>query len=83
MTRVHTGEAEKKFLFFAVAVEPANLGTLAQIARDRQPLKLIGTKFAELFKWVSNSQAKVSSTKISDSVQLPDPVAAGWCEVPT
>src|ERR1019366_7984381 len=42
-TRVHAGEAEKKFLFFAVAVEPADTGTLAQIApQNRPPVKLIG-----------------------------------------
>ena len=83
VTRVRTGETEKKFLFFAVAVEPADLGTLALIApQNRPPVKLIGSKFAEMFSWLSKSQAKVSSSKISDNVQLENPVAAGWSEVP-
>lgn len=83
VARVRSGEAEKKFLFFAVAVEPADLGTLALIAAlNRPPVKLIGSKFAEMFSWLSKSQAKVSSSKISDNVQLENPVAAGWSEVP-
>jgi uncharacterized protein YegL len=82
VTRVRTGEAEKKFLFFAVAVEPADLRTLARIApQNRPPVKLIGSKFAEMFSWLSKSQAKVSSSKINDNVQLENPVAAGWSEV--
>jgi len=82
VTRVRTGEAEKKFLFFAVAVEPADLSTLALIApQNRPPVKLIGRKFAEMFSWLSKSQAKVSSSKINDNVQLENPVAAGWSEV--
>jgi uncharacterized protein YegL len=81
-TRVHAGEAEKKFLFFAVAVEPADTGTLAQIApQNRPPVKLIGTKFAEMFSWLSKSQAKVSSSKIGENVALENPVAAGWGEI--
>jgi uncharacterized protein YegL len=82
VTRVRSGEAEKKFLFFAVAVEPADLNTLALIApQNRPPVKLIGRKFAEMFSWLSKSQAKVSSSKINDNVQLENPVAAGWSEV--
>jgi len=81
VTRVHRGEAEKKFLFFAVAVEPADTGTLAQIApQTRQPVKLIGTEFAKLFDWLSKSQIKASSSKIGENVQLENPAAAGWGE---
>lgn len=83
VARVRSGEAEKKFLFFAVVVEPGDLATLALIApHNRPPVKLIGSKFAEMFSWLSKSQAKVSSSKISDNVQLENPVAAGWSEVP-
>ena len=81
-TRVHAGETEKKFLFFAVAVEPADTGTLAQIApQNRPPVKLIGAKFAEMFSWLSKSQAKVSSSKIGENVTLENPIAAGWGEI--
>ncbi len=81
-TRVRAGEAEKKFLFFAVAVEPADTSTLAQIApQHRPPVKLIGAKFAEMFSWLSKSQARVSSSKIGENVTLENPVAAGWGEI--
>lgn len=82
VTRVQAGEAEKKFLFFAVAVEPADTATLAQIApKGRPPVKLIGAKFIEMFSWLSKSQAKVSSSKIGENVTLENPVAAGWGEI--
>ena len=82
VTRVHGGEAEKKFLFFAVAVEPADTGTLTKIAPpSRPPVKLIGTRFAELFSWLSKSQSKVSSSKIGENVALENPVVAGWGEI--
>jgi uncharacterized protein YegL len=79
---VNEGETGKKFLFFAVAVEPADTRTLAQIApQSRPPVKLIGTKFAKMFDWLSKSQAKVSASKIGENVALENPVAAGWAEV--
>jgi len=79
---VRAGEAEKKFLFFAVAVEPADTAALAQIApQNRPPVKLIGAKFAEMFSWLSKSQAKVSSSKIGENVSIENPVAAGWGEI--
>jgi uncharacterized protein YegL len=80
--RVHRGEAEKRFMFFAVAVEPADTATLAQIAPpSRPPVKLIEKKFSAMFDWLSKSQAKVSSSKVGESVQLENPVAADWAEV--
>ncbi|RBL67364.1 hypothetical protein C3E98_032370, partial [Pseudomonas sp. MWU13-2625] len=50
--RVREGEASKKFAFFAVGVQGANMDTLAQIS-TRQPLSLQGLKFRELFQWLS------------------------------
>lgn len=80
--RIHRGEAEKKFMFFAVAVEPADTTTLAGIAPPtRPPVKLIGRRFVEMFQWLSRSQAKVSSSKVGDSIQIENPIAAGWGQV--
>ncbi len=80
--RVHEGEASKKFMFFAVGVEPANLQALTQIAPPtRPPIKLKEKKFKEMFDWLSKSQAKVSASKVGDQVPLENPVAAGWGEV--
>jgi uncharacterized protein YegL len=80
--RVREGETSKKFMFFAVAVEPADTETLSQIApANRPPVKLIGTKFKEMFQWLSKSQSKVSSSKVGENVSIENPVAAGWGEV--
>jgi len=80
VARVHEGEAKKEQLFFAVAVEPANLDKLSQIAPpNRPPIKLRGTKFKELFVWLSKSQAAVSASSVGDAVKLPAPT--GWAEV--
>jgi uncharacterized protein YegL len=80
VTRVHDGEVKKEQLFFAVAVEPANLDKLSQIAPpNRPPIKLRGTKFKELFVWLSKSQAAVSASSVGDAVKLPAPT--GWAEV--
>jgi uncharacterized protein YegL len=80
--RVRDGESNKQFMFFAVAVEPANTETLAQIAPpNRPPVKLKGAKFREMFQWLSKSQAKVSASKVGDQVSLENPVAAGWGEI--
>jgi len=74
-------DAAKGLLFFAVAVEGANMNTLAQIATDeRPPLKLKGLNFAELFLWLSQSQQRVSHSRVGDQLALP---AVGWAEVGT
>lgn len=80
--KVQEGEANKKFMFFVVAVEPADTELLKQIAPpNRPPVRLKGTKFRELFQWLSKSQAKVSASKIGEQVALENPVAAGWGEI--
>ena len=44
----------------------------------RPPLKLKGLQFAELFLWLSQSQQRVSHSRVGDQLALP-PV--GWSEV--
>ena len=79
VARVREGEAKKKFMFFAVAVDPADTETLAQITpQNRPPMKLVGRQFKEMFQWLSKSQAKVSSSNVGENVSIENPVAAGW-----
>jgi uncharacterized protein YegL len=76
--QVREGEAAKKFAFFAVGVQGANMETLKQIA-VREPVKLEGLKFRELFQWLSNSMRSVSRSTPGTEVPLVAPT--GWASV--
>jgi uncharacterized protein YegL len=79
--RVHQGENLKAFSFFAVGVENANIEILKQIA-VREPLKLKGLRFQDLFVWLSNSLGAVSRSSTDDQVQLSNPATPeGWASV--
>jgi len=72
---VREGESAKRFSFFAVGVENADLNILSQIAL-RQPLRLRGLQFRELFVWLSNSMRMVSHSTPGTAVALSSP--QGW-----
>lgn len=76
--RVKEGEASSKFAFFSVGVEGANMDVLKQIS-VREPLKLQGLKFRELFQWLSNSMKSVSHSTPGMEVTLVSP--GGWAQV--
>jgi uncharacterized protein YegL len=76
--RVKEGEAAKALSFWAVGVEGADLDKLKKIA-TREPIKLKGLRFRDLFQWLSNSQQSVSRSTVGEPVPLPSP--AGWAEI--
>lgn len=84
VSRIREGEQKRAFSFFAVGVEGANFEILTQICVGRQPLKLKGLRFRDLFAWLSNSQQQVSRS-IPDagaSIPLENPAGpTGWAEV--
>lgn len=74
---VGEGEGAKSFSFFAVGVEGANMDILRQIS-VREPVKLSGLRFRDLFSWLSTSLSSVSRSQVDQTVPLPPP---GWASV--
>jgi uncharacterized protein YegL len=80
---VKDGENQKKFAFFAIGVGEANLQTLKAIS-VRQPLRLEGLRFREMFKWLSQSQRAISRSQpgLEGELTMPNPTGpAGWASL--
>ena len=79
--RVHEDEDRKVLSFFAVGVDGADMGRLAQLSK-RAPVKLKALDFRGLFAWLSKSQQSVSRSTPGDAVILDNPTApTGWATV--
>jgi uncharacterized protein YegL len=75
--RVKEAERRKSASFFALGVDGADLGALGKFSDVREPMPVSSAKFAELFSWLSASQAMISASQPGDEgVALPSP--AGW-----
>jgi uncharacterized protein YegL len=75
---IQQGEAKKSFMFYAVGVENADIGQLANIS-VRKPLRLRGLAFDKLFVWLSDSLSSVSRSQVGDAPALKNPASPdGW-----
>ena len=79
---VHAAEKAKALSFFPVGVDGADFEVLRQLS-PRQPIKLRGLAFRELFQWLSNSLSSVSKSRVGDVLKLPPPdtTPKGWAEI--
>lgn len=78
---VHDGEVAKKFAFFAIGVEDADMQELAHLtASSRPPMKLDGYKFREFFLWLSSSMRSVSRS-VPNAATVALPPTSGWAQL--
>lgn len=85
IVKVHGGEQEKRFLFWALGVDKADMKILKEIApASRPPLLLKETRFFDLFVWLSKSLSRISDSSIGEQVTLDNPAGPdGWGVIPT
>jgi uncharacterized protein YegL len=77
VARLREAEQKKQVAFFAVGVENANMEALAKIS-VRQPLRLKGLDFREMFVWLSRSMQSVAHSRPDETIRL---APTGWAEL--
>nr|WP_319539946.1 VWA domain-containing protein [uncultured Methanospirillum sp.] len=81
---IHGGEADRKFLFWALGVDQANMTVLRELSPpNRTPLQLKEAQWSDMFLWLSRSLAKISDSRIGEQISLENPTGPdGWGVVP-
>ena len=73
-------EQRRGVIFYGVGVENADMRVLSRFSDARQPLKLKGLAFGELFMWLSKSLSAIAHSRPGEQTPLP-PV--GWGSIDT
>jgi uncharacterized protein YegL len=66
-------QKEKRVAVFPIGVGEANMETLAKITSPAHPKRLAGTKFKELFEWMSRSLGKRAQSQVGEQITLENP----------
>lgn len=78
--RVRQLAARNKLHFFGIGTRDANMATLSEICPpERPPLRMQDGRFSELFRFVSDSLDRVSSTAPGANVSMPS--LKGWAQL--
>ena len=75
--RIKESQGRNSLSFFAVGTAEADMDMLNSLS-NTPARKLQGTKFVELFQWLSNSITAISQSTMGEKGQLPDTTA--WSE---
>jgi uncharacterized protein YegL len=78
--QVKQEESRRGVIFYGVGVEKADMQVLSRFSESRQPLKLKGLAFGDLFMWLSKSLSAIAHSRPGEQAPLP-PV--GWGSVDT
>ena len=76
-SRIKDLEKNRHITFFGVGTADADMHTLNSFSSN-PARRLQGTKFVELFQWLSNSITAISQSTLGERVQLPD--TDSWSE---
>lgn len=80
MFEINQGVNEKKFTFFPIGVQEANMEMLRYIAHpSTPPMKLKGLNFVEFFQWLSNSVGVITHSQ--EGVIQPLPEIGSWGQI--
>lgn len=73
--RIKESENGRHLVFWAIGTERADMDALSRLS-SRPPKMLAGTKFGEMFEWLSASISRISHSAIDEEVELPS--TSGW-----
>lgn len=76
-SRIKEMQSGNHLTFFAIGTAQADMDRLNSLS-NTQARKLEGTKFVELFTWLSNSITAISQSTMGERVQLPS--TSAWSE---
>ena len=68
--RILADQEARKYSFYAVGVDNANMETLNTISKSRKAVEMKSINFIEYFEWLSNSTSRISNSRPGESVGL-------------